>query len=337
MARTYDQMVTLVRDWSNRDVEALPNEIIMDSLRWAADKAYRTLRVPPLEKTLYYTAEQLRDATSSTNNRQASVTSLGIPADLIEFIHIRGVDADYRTTRMFNEKADIRTFWDLNAEKYSDLAVFSRQGTQVLIAPGYGISPNYGTLGVQQEDGIEIFYYGRLPALNATYDVSADNFNALLFSSVDTNAIPVVGSNNAFLEKVATPTDNSIAMGTGRLWVVDYTPVDPTSTNMPFVQAFASEDLANAAADSPPVGFNGQAAPQDFRGLEAPHWLRDENERILLMGALAECFFYLQENDEAQKYAALFASEIAELNNEDVMRNASGGNVQVNFNGRGLI
>ena len=27
------------------------------------------------------------------------------------------------------------------------------------------------------------------------------------------------------------------------------------------------------------------------------------------MGALAECFFYLQENDEAQKYAQLFAGE----------------------------
>ena len=55
------------------------------------------------------------------------------------------------------------------------------------------------------------------------------------------------------------------------------------------------------------------------------------------MGALAECFFYLQENDEAQKYAQLFTTEIQELNNEDVMRNASGGNVQMNFNGRGLI
>ena len=72
-------------------------------------------------------------------------------------------------------------------------------------------------------------------------------------------------------------------------------------------------------------------------GLHVPNWLRDENERILLMGALAEVFFYLQEDDQAQKYSALFQQEIQELNNEDVMRNASGGNVQVNFNGRGLI
>ena len=68
-----------------------------------------------------------------------------------------------------------------------------------------------------------------------------------------------------------------------------------------------------------------------------PNWLKDENERVVLMGALAEVFFYLQENDEANKYAQLFAGEIQELNEEDVMRNASGGNVQMNFNGRGLI
>ena len=335
MARTYTQLVELVRDWSNRDLEALPDTIIMDSLRWAADKAYRTLRVPPLEKTLYYTADDLVPATSSTNNRQASVTSLGIPADLIEFIHIRGVDADYRTTRMFNEKADIRTFWDLNAEKYSDLAVFSRQGTQILIAPGYGISPNYGTLGVQQEDGIEIFYYGRLPALDATYEVNAANFNALVFNRTQAlTALPTEGSDNAFLMKLADGADPVV--GEGTLFLREYQPNSSAPAgSTPFVVAFDSPDQRSAAQDL--IGFGSLDTTARFVGLEIPHWLRDENERILLMGALAECFFYLQENDEAQKYAALFASEIAELNNEDVMRNASGGNVQVNFNGRGLI
>ena len=32
-----------------------------------------------------------------------------------------------------------------------------------------------------------------------------------------------------------------------------------------------------------------------------------------------------------------FLSEIAEINDEDNKRNASGGNLQINFNGRGLI
>ena len=77
--------------------------------------------------------------------------------------------------------------------------------------------------------------------------------------------------------------------------------------------------------------------PGTYYGDYVPNWLRDENERVLLMGALAEVFFFLQEDDEAQKYAALFLQEIQELNDEDRMRHSSGGNVQVNFNGRGLI
>ena len=54
MARTYSELISLVRNWSNRDTEVLPNSIIADTLRYAADKAYRHLRIAPLEHTLYY-------------------------------------------------------------------------------------------------------------------------------------------------------------------------------------------------------------------------------------------------------------------------------------------
>ena len=39
---------------------------------------------------------------------------------------------------MFNEKADIRTFYDLYAEKYNDFAFWSRHGSNILLAPGFG-------------------------------------------------------------------------------------------------------------------------------------------------------------------------------------------------------
>ena len=67
------------------------------------------------------------------------------------------------------------------------------------------------------------------------------------------------------------------------------------------------------------------------------NWLRDDNEKILLYGALAEVFSYTQEDDQFNKYIQLFGKEIAELNDEDGKRNASGGNIQVNYSGRGLI
>ena len=55
------------------------------------------------------------------------------------------------------------------------------------------------------------------------------------------------------------------------------------------------------------------------------------------MGALSEVFYYLQDDDQGVKYKKLFDQEVFELNDEDTKRNAAGGNVQVNFNGRGLI
>ena len=275
MARSYAELIGLVRNWSNRDAEVLTDAIISDCIRYAADKAYRSLRIAPLEHTIIYD-EGLADATSSATNRFASVTELAVPSDLIEFIQIRGIDANGRTTRMFNEKADVRTFNDYYAERYSDLAIWTRQGNCILLAPGIGqAGTNFGSTGVRNEEAIELYYYRRLPNLDARYDVNLDNYRLGLLEDAMGNPLMV--------------------------------PEDPTEV------------------------------PMDAVGQHVPNWLRDENERIVLMGALAEVFFYLQEDEQAQKYGALFIQEIDELNREDQMRNASGGNVQVNFNGRGLI
>ena len=304
MSRTYSQLIDLVRSWSNRDSEVLNNSIIADCLRYAADKAYRRLRVPPLENTVTYTAESLMAGTSSSNNRFSSVTELAIPADLIEFIQIREIDEVGRTTRIFNEKADVRTFNDQYAEKYNDFAFWTRQGDCVLLSPAFGnTGSGYGSSGTGLSDALEMYYYRRLPALYARYNVSAANANLGLNTVQGTDPLP-------------TPvegTDERIP--TGRLRII---------TNANGTETF--EDVPEGSTDG--LVYYGNAVP---------NWLRDENERVLLMGALAEVFFYLQENEEAQKYAALFTQEIQELNDEDKQRDASGGNVQINFNGRGLI
>ena len=138
MSRTYAELIRLVQSWSNREIGVLPNRIVADCLRYAADKAYRTLRIPPLEHTVSYNAVQLAANTTGSNNRFGSITELCIPEDLIEFTYIRGTDADGRTTRMFNEKADIRTFYDIYAEKYTDFAFWSRHGSNILLSPGFG-------------------------------------------------------------------------------------------------------------------------------------------------------------------------------------------------------
>ena len=96
--------------------------------------------------------------------------------------------------------------------------------------------------------------------------------------------------------------------------------------------AYATQSEATAA-DTGNAGTNNAK----YKGNEAANWLRDENERVLLIGALAEVFYYLQDDDQGVKYKKLFDQEIFELNDEDSKRNAAGGNVQVNFSGRGLI
>ena len=308
MSRTYDDLVGLVRRWANRDIEVLPDDIVADCIRYAADKSYRHLRIAPLEHTITYTADALNAATANSNNRFSSVTELQIPADLIEFIQIREIDDTGRTTRIFNEKADLRTFNDLYAEKYNDFAFWSRQGNCILLSPGFGnTGQNFGSTGVGNSTGLELHYYRRLPAQYARYEVNAANASVggLCVEITADTPVPDIAD-----------TPEEAAGG-----------VVPTGILYTNVMRTAFSDVT-----TPDLNIEIMAY-----GLPVPNWLRDENERILLMGALAEVFFYLQEDDQAQKYTALFQQEIQELNSEDVMRNASGGNVQMNFNGRGLI
>ena len=77
---------------------------------------------------------------------------------------------------MFNEKADIRTFYDIYAEKYSDFAFWSRHGNNILLSPGFGnTGTNFGSTGVGNEEGVELHYYRRLPSLYARYDATIAN------------------------------------------------------------------------------------------------------------------------------------------------------------------
>ena len=108
----------LVRTWSNRDEEVVSDDIIKDSLRYADDKAYRSLRVPPLENVATYSKTELEAATTNNTQLQSSKTEIKVPFDLIEIIQIKELDSAGGTTRVFNEKLDVRTFNDPTAEKY---------------------------------------------------------------------------------------------------------------------------------------------------------------------------------------------------------------------------
>ena len=291
MALTYTQLTTLVRNWCNRDEEVVSDAIIQDCLKYAADKAYRTLRVPPLENVAVYESSLLTTATT-TGQSGLTITELQLPFDLIEFIQIKELDSEGKALRVFNEKLDIRTFNDVNAEKYSNMNYWSRQRNVLLLTPGFN--------STGQANSIELLYYRRLPALNALYAVTVLNYNAGFLTTTGAGS-GVEGSALLYFNSATGTT------------------------------AYATQ------ADAQAADVGGTVTSAYYIGTLVPNWLRDQNERVLLMGALAEIFSFTQEDDQAQKYGTMFFNEIKELNDEDGKRNASGGNLQVNFNGRGLI
>lgn len=295
MAITYDELVALVRTWCNRDEEVVSDAIIKDSLKYAADKAYRTLRVPPLENVATYEKTLLDAGTTASNNLQGSITEIQLPYDLIEFIQIREVDTAGLTTRVFNEKLDIRTFNDALSEKYTNLNYWARQQNVVFLTPGFGDGSTSS-----QANKIELYYYRRLPALNALYAVTVLNYNAGFLTTTGAGS-GVTGSALLYFNSNTGTT------------------------------AYATQSAAQSA------DAGGTVTSTYYIGTLVPNWLRDQNQRVLLFGALAEVFAYVQDDQQAAKYNQAFLAEIAELNDEDAKRNASGGNLQVNFNGRGLI
>ena len=283
MAQSYDALVAKVRDWANRDAETLPDSIIQDALSYANDVANRELKVPALEAV----------ATYSPTSQGENFT---IPDDLTEFISLRRTDDSGPNVEnqsiVYNHKSDYRTFRDIGAGQYNFYR-WTRRENQILVHPQYNNNETY-----------ELYYYRRLPALNARYGVTAANANiaGLLTELPDGGTAP-----------------SGATVGTLYSLTVDGT-----------VTYYATLAAANAARED---GDTQTPESHEFYGNEARNWLRDEQEKILIWGALTHCFNYLGEDQMAAKYLQLFQQEIQLLNDEEGRRKVSGGNTQQNFDG----
>jgi hypothetical protein len=294
MATLYDDFVAKVRSWSNRDSDVLPDSVIQDALDYAADTAYKTLKIAPLEANLVYTVIPAGTvATSSSqvyletaDNNGLSVVKLPIPADMSSFIHLRMKGGNGKMGVVFNEKTDVRTFWDMYADRYTGF-FWSRQANFILAAGEFG-----------EDDEIELHYYRRLPSLDARYAINATNFNA---GVIDVEAIQ------------PTTADTILYFANG----TNYPPVPFTDT---------AYDIQNVAGDREAFNFLTEA------GQELDHWLRDSNQQVILFGALYQCFDYLDDTAQSQKYKVKFMEAMDELNKSEKMLKASGGNIQMHFN-----
>jgi len=311
--KTYNAFVSLIREWANRDEEVLSNTIVTDCMDYAVDKAYRTLRIQALESTVQYSSTELADYTTAEHGR--TITELLAPSDLIEYIQIRSVDSNGVTQRVFNEKTDIRTFYDPYAEKYSGLAYWTRIGNTAVLSPGYKENT---------EESVYLHYYRKLEALNERYEPTVENANL----------------NSSYLVELGVgetaPVDykTGVAVDTVNLKKAVYTAnVNGAVVNVVFYDG-STPDESIPAAD---VSETLTITQADYYGQLLPNWFRDDNQRVLLYGALSEAFIYLNEPDTAQMYLQMYMSEINALNQDENTKKASGGNIQINVNGYGLI
>ncbi len=259
---TYTEMVGMVRDWSNRDVEVLSNQQISTMLTFAADESYRQLKIPALEAVYTY-------------NISGGTSEILVPSNLTEVIQLRMKDNNSVTGYVvYESKSDIRSFYNEYTFKYSDF-FYTREQNKFIFCPE--------TTGAET---LELYYYGRQPALDARYTIDTDT------ESTDYQYFNTSSEDLMAAVELAEGSD------------------------------IFSIDL-KASIDSDSDGFR--------LGKPAPNWLRDQNERIILFGALAEAFDFLQETEQAQVYRQKFISEIQALNQEEKMRMSRGGNIQTHF------
>lgn len=281
---TYAETVTRVRDWSNRDATIVSDALVGTALQWGADRIYKQLRIPPLENTETFTITSADlDDDNQANGYQ--VLTMPIPEDMIEPIFIRRPEDG--TT--YNNRLDRRTLYDRDADRLVDS--FTQIGDEYKLLGRFEVG-----------DVIELHYYRRLPALNATYTANAANYNA-------GGGVGAITAGRYV--RTATSSDTS-----------------PVTLFLVGTTAYDTQAAAEAVGTYTLVRVVGN---------EVVHWLRDENERMLMYAALVEVFNYLDEEATMTRYVGLMQDEIEKLNNEQMRRFAMGGNVRVSYTAGGLL
>lgn len=93
----------------------------------------------------------------------------------------------------------------------------------------------------------------------------------------------------------------------------------PNQTNLLANLCTASTKESTGSAEIPAESGNY------YVGNEVPNWLRDEDERLLLWGAVGLALEYVGEDERAAKFEAKQRDGILELNQEEIQRKSRGG------------
>jgi len=298
----FDAIVAKVRDWSNKpEVQTIPDSVIQDCLSYSADECYRQLRIPPLESVIEYTV------TSADNIGENSLglpygnayTSFDMPEDLTQFIFLRTIAQANTGTSYSTYPSNVSKVFNEITDKRT---FFDLYGEKYSVYNWMWMDNKiyvHPQLAVGAQ--LQIHYYRRLPALNALYSVIPVNY-----------VIGLSDANQPYLTLVTSAGTNLYF-----------------STSAGVTKCFATSTEAAA--------YNATVTTKMYTGNEVSNWLRDNNERLVLWGALKELGAYLFDQSMEQRYEKRFAETIFSLNKEEKMRRALGGNTQINFNTAGTI
>ena len=151
---TYTELVDNIHLYTNRDQKVISYSLVKQFIDHSANEIYNKLRVPPLEGILTYAA-----ATQAGN-------LIPIPEDAIEFIQFRKLDATNRVDSIYESRADIKSFYLSNTNKFND-HYYTREATDLVVYPDFAAG-----------DKFQLVYYRRLPAMYSRHVVNKANFDA---------------------------------------------------------------------------------------------------------------------------------------------------------------
>lgn len=335
---TYTDLVKMVRDWANREETVLPDSIIQSSLRYSADEAYRHLEIPPLEFSQYFvvhngtpttyctkstegvyavaTSYIIKDAQLDTNDTNPGISNatFAVPQDTVSFIVLRSMGSINRPE--IGATVGAVTVTDINQNNFA-------------------IITTAGIPSVNNHSAYRDTVYNETVDTKTFYDYNDSTHNSGYFTRK--------GSKILIAGELLNTGDTLELFYYRRLAALDARQIVPSTVTLAQAQADPDTYDVKTQAEYDALTFLEKRTYQPLSGshvryvTEVGNWLKDQNERVLLFGALHRCFDYLQEDQQSEKYKARFAEAIMELNNEEKKRKLSAGQSHVSFDARGLI
>lgn len=307
MATRYELIRENLAAWSNRDKDIFgktttsQNQLLDTFLSYSADECYRRLRIPALETDRQYTI----DSDSVIGSGRDSYNKISIPVDFTEMISIRFVSgqANIQPNNVVFERKDEAVFFDSYSMRYSSYS-WMRSGDYFYIRPALPV----GAV-------VNFHYYRVLPSLQATYSVIPSN---ILWTS-DTVKTP----------SATQPFLTTVTEGGTTLYSITLTKEGATSP-ISYYSTVSERDTAYASY-TPPTGYTKSTSSSMFSGKEVGNWVRDQNEKCLLWGALAKLYQFLSDPEQENRFTTLYDTEIERLNQEENRRKVQGGTTQVSF------